>query len=162
MIVSVLFRSYEPPRWDQAPHGPYHRLHNLKKLALSFTSAPSNNGNHLSVFDAMEEPTFRPFKVIVVGAGIAGLTLAHLLLKADIDFVVVEAHTDMGPPAGGSFGFWPNCARILDQIGCWDDVKNKGAPLEVNHVRGPNGRPFVTSRMAAKIHAEYICDSLSS
>lgn len=103
----------------------------------------------------MENPAHRPFRVIIVGAGISGLTLAHLLLKAGIDFIVLEAHKDIGPPAGGSFGFWPNCARILDQIGCWDDVESKGSPLEFNHVRRPDGLPFITSAIPAKIYAEY-------
>ena len=106
----------------------------------------------------MDKPTLRPFKVIIVGAGIAGLTLAHLLLRAGIDFVVVEAHSGISPPAGGSFGFWPNCARILDQIACWTDIESKGTPLEINHIRRPSGLPFITSRIAARIHAEYICD----
>lgn len=104
----------------------------------------------------MEKITIRPFKVIIVGAGISGLTLAHLLMKAGIEFVVLEAYKEIGPSAGGSFGFWPSCARILDQIGCWDDIESKGTPLEVNHVRRPDGRPFITSRMAASIYAEYI------
>ena len=108
----------------------------------------------------MEKPASRPFKVIIVGAGISGLSLAHLLLRAGIDFVVLEAHSNIAPPTGGSFGLWPNCARILDQIACWTDIESKGTPVEISHVRQPSGLPFITSRIAARIRAEYICNCI--
>lgn len=41
----------------------------------------------------MEKPKPISFKVIIVGAGLSGLLLAHLLTQANIDFVVLEAHS---------------------------------------------------------------------
>ena len=71
----------------------------------------------------MEEPKSRPFTVVIVGAGLSGLLLAHLLSQANIDFVVLEAHENIVHPAGGSFGCWPNAARILDQAGIWKHIE---------------------------------------
>ena len=102
----------------------------------------------------MEKNLRRPFKVIIVGAGISGLVLAHLLSRANIDHVILEAHKDIIHPAGGSFGVWPNAARILDQIGCWDDIESSYAPLDVFYIRQPDGSAFITSNVAAKIASE--------
>ncbi|KAB8223455.1 hypothetical protein BDV33DRAFT_188834 [Aspergillus novoparasiticus] len=62
------------------------------------------------------------FRVIIVGGSIAGLTLAHSLQQSGIDFVVLEANTNIAPQAGASTGILTNGARILDQLGilmCW-------------------------------------------
>jgi FAD dependent monooxygenase len=37
----------------------------------------------------------RPFKVIVVGAGLVGLSLSHALQLANIDHVVLEKHSEI-------------------------------------------------------------------
>jgi cation diffusion facilitator CzcD-associated flavoprotein CzcO len=43
----------------------------------------------------------RPFRVIIVGAGVSGLVLAHALERAKIDFVVLEKGI-VAPPWGTS------------------------------------------------------------
>ena len=102
----------------------------------------------------MEEPKSRPFKVVIVGAGLSGLLLAHLLSQANIDFVVLEAHENIVHPAGGSFGCWPNAARILDQAGIWKHIEKSGAPMGFNHTRKPNGSAFITSSIASRVADE--------
>ena len=102
----------------------------------------------------MEEPNLKVFKVVIVGAGLSGLLLAHLLSQANIDFVVLEAHKNVVHPAGGSFGCWPNAARILDQAGIWMDVESSGAAVGLTYTRKPNGSAFITSRIASKIAKE--------
>ena len=99
-----------------------------------------------------EDP--KPFKVVIVGAGISGLALAHLLARANIDFTLIEAHKDIVHPFGGSYGIWPNAARILDQLGCWEDIEKTGAPLETNYVRSQDGSPLIASRTYVKLAAE--------
>ncbi|KAF9888028.1 hypothetical protein FE257_009418 [Aspergillus nanangensis] len=69
------------------------------------------------------------FRVIIVGGSIAGLTLAHCLARNHIDFVVLEAHGDIAPQVGASIGVLPNGARILDQLGIYDDVLAAVEPL---------------------------------
>ena len=102
----------------------------------------------------MDETTIGAFRVVVVGAGVSGLVMANLLTRANIDFILVEAHEDIFHPAGGSFGIWPNAARILDQIGCWENIENSYPPLKVSYIRRPNGSPFITSHFTAKISSE--------
>ncbi|KDN69092.1 putative FAD binding domain-containing protein [Colletotrichum sublineola] len=64
----------------------------------------------------------KPFKVVIVGGGVAGLTLANMLQKFDIDFVVLESHGEVAPAVGASVGLLPNGLRILDQIGCFEPI----------------------------------------
>ncbi|KAK0615696.1 hypothetical protein B0T17DRAFT_510279 [Bombardia bombarda] len=63
-------------------------------------------------------------KVVIVGGGIAGLTLANALERSPIpiDYVVLEARDEFVPMAGATIGVAPNGSRILDQIGLYDDV----------------------------------------
>ena len=102
----------------------------------------------------MEEPTPAPFKVVIVGAGLSGLLLAHLLSHANIDFVVLEAHKSVIHPAGGSFGCWPNAARILDQAGIWKSIEEAGASMGLSYTRNPDGSAFITSNIASRIAKE--------
>jgi 2-polyprenyl-6-methoxyphenol hydroxylase-like FAD-dependent oxidoreductase len=59
----------------------------------------------------------RQFRVIVVGAGPAGLLTAHALHAANIDFVVLERRSDIIPDLGGTLCFFPHSVRILKQLG---------------------------------------------
>ncbi|KFY39521.1 hypothetical protein V494_03954 [Pseudogymnoascus sp. VKM F-4513 (FW-928)] len=69
-------------------------------------------------------------RVIIVGGSVAGLTLAHALYHSDIDFVVLEAHKDIAPQVGASIVVFPNGARILDQLGVFDDISALIEPLQ--------------------------------
>lgn len=60
--------------------------------------------------------------MIIVGGSVAGLTLAHCLEQAGIDFVVLEAYGDIAPQVGASIGLLPNGIRILDQLRLWDPI----------------------------------------
>lgn len=71
-----------------------------------------------------------PFKVVIAGGSIAGLTLANLLQKADIDFVVLEAYGDFAPQVGASIGILPYGGRILDQIGVFKEILALAPPVD--------------------------------
>lgn len=60
--------------------------------------------------------------MVIVGGSIAGLSLALALERSGIDFVVLEAHPTIAPQVGASIAVLPSGARILDQLGCYDDV----------------------------------------
>ncbi|KAB8268882.1 hypothetical protein BDV30DRAFT_230298 [Aspergillus minisclerotigenes] len=62
----------------------------------------------------------KSFKVIIAGGSIAGLSLALMLEKNGIDFLVLEAYPSIAPQVGASIGLLPNGLRILDQLGCYD------------------------------------------
>lgn len=75
------------------------------------------------------------FRVIISGGGIAGLTLANALQLGGIDFLLLERRNTIAPQVGASIGILPNGSRILDQIGCCDEILELVEPLQymANH-----------------------------
>lgn len=63
--------------------------------------------------------TATDLKVLIVGGGIAGLTLATLLEKADIDFQVYE-RAAVVRPLGSVVAIGPNVLALIEQIGLLD------------------------------------------
>lgn len=59
-----------------------------------------------------------PFRIIVVGAGVAGLVASNCLQKLGIDHVVLEKHSEVAPPMGNGISMWPHGLRILHQLNC--------------------------------------------
>jgi 2-polyprenyl-6-methoxyphenol hydroxylase-like FAD-dependent oxidoreductase len=81
------------------------------------------------------------FKIIVAGGGIAGLTLANMLEKFDIQYVLLEAYSAIAPPVGASIGLFPNGLRILDQIGCYEAIARLSHEhLNKGYTRHENGK----------------------
>lgn len=96
----------------------------------------------------------KTFKVIIVGGSIAGLTLAHCLDRAGIEYVVLERHEDIAPQLGASVGIMPNGSRILDQIELFDAVEFEIEPLDRSHTWYPDGFTF-TSAYPIILHERY-------
>ncbi|KAG2413021.1 hypothetical protein HFD88_010580 [Aspergillus terreus] len=101
---------------------------------------------------AEDEPRFR---VVIVGGSIAGLTLAHCLLRNNIDFVVLESHADIAPQVGASIGILPNGARILDQLGLYDEVLNEIEPLRTSFVWADSAKCITKSNAPALVHKRH-------
>jgi len=66
-----------------------------------------------------------PFKAIIVGGSVAGLTLAHTFEKAGINYVLLEARDTISPQLGASIVIMPNGARILDQLGVYEKLRRE-------------------------------------
>ncbi|KAK5635358.1 hypothetical protein RRF57_011070 [Xylaria bambusicola] len=64
----------------------------------------------------------KPFRVIVVGGGLVGITAAHILSKANIDFVILEQHDNLTPWIGSLIVLWPATYRMLKQLGILDEM----------------------------------------
>ncbi|KAH8203527.1 hypothetical protein TruAng_002275 [Truncatella angustata] len=87
----------------------------------------------------------KQFKIIIAGAGVAGLTLANMLEKFDVDYVILESHAEIAPPVGASIGLFPNGLRILDQIGCYESIMSLAQEnAKLNYVRDENGKVLTT------------------
>ncbi|KAJ5694682.1 hypothetical protein N7536_005094 [Penicillium majusculum] len=99
----------------------------------------------------VNERKARPFRVIVVGAGIAGLTLSNALQKAGIDHVVLEKHAQVVYPSGASIGMWPNGARLLDQLGCLASIEETCFQMTVSYTRNPDGKAIIVSELFDEI-----------
>jgi FAD dependent monooxygenase len=70
------------------------------------------------------EMASKKLKVIIVGGSVAGLTLAHSLASAGIDFVLLEARDCIAPQLGATIVTMPNGARILDQLEIYESMKD--------------------------------------
>ncbi|KAH7032604.1 uncharacterized protein B0I36DRAFT_347788 [Microdochium trichocladiopsis] len=65
----------------------------------------------------MDFPQTPPFRIIIAGAGLVGLTAAHILHQAGIDFVILEKHVDPVPKVGSVMTIWPQTPRMFQQLG---------------------------------------------
>lgn len=80
-----------------------------------------------------------PFKVVIVGGSVAGLTLANILERYNIDYVVLEKHSEIAPQLGASLGVFPHGARILDQLGVYSKIEGIMMPVNESQSFGPDG-----------------------
>lgn len=78
-------------------------------------------------------------RVIVVGAGIAGLTAAIALNRVGISVEVYERATAL-TQAGTALSLWPNALAALDRIGLADEIARIGIPEPSGTVQKPSGR----------------------
>ncbi|OQD80294.1 hypothetical protein PENANT_c037G04700 [Penicillium antarcticum] len=78
-------------------------------------------------------------RVIIVGGGLAGLTLASALEKANVDFVLLEARGRFDPQVGASIGLNAAAMRILDQLGAAEEIMNHTAPIKMSKVHRSDG-----------------------
>ncbi|GME31293.1 putative FAD binding domain protein [Neofusicoccum parvum] len=89
----------------------------------------------------------KDFKVVITGGSIAGLTLACILERLGIDFVVLEAYPEIAPQVGASIGLLPNGLRILDQLGLYPAIRGLiQEPLTRSISRGADGKAFLNVR----------------
>jgi 2-polyprenyl-6-methoxyphenol hydroxylase-like FAD-dependent oxidoreductase len=83
------------------------------------------------------------FRVIIVGGGLGGLTLANCLQHANIDFVLLEGREKLGLHIGAGIGIDPAASRILDQLGVYSDLEGTfvgTAPTKSNVLRDVHGK----------------------
>ncbi|KAH0158644.1 FAD/NAD(P)-binding domain-containing protein, partial [Aureobasidium melanogenum] len=90
-------------------------------------------------------------KVIIVGGGIAGLTLANALEQAHIDYVLLERRKEIAPQVGASIGMLANGCRILDQLGCAKPLYECVEPVLWAHDRDEHGRPLVKASNVSQL-----------
>jgi 2-polyprenyl-6-methoxyphenol hydroxylase-like FAD-dependent oxidoreductase len=78
-----------------------------------------------------------PKRILVIGAGIAGLATAVALQQRGHDVTVVEERTDTSSGAGISI--WPNALAALDEIGLGDAVRDAGGRVTAGALRWRDG-----------------------
>lgn len=86
-----------------------------------------------------DSTTSKPFRVIIVGAGIVGLSLSHALQLANIDHVVLEKHDKIVSVRGAALITWPPVARIFNQFGILDKIARTITPVGKEYIRWPDG-----------------------
>ncbi|CAH0051421.1 unnamed protein product [Clonostachys solani] len=91
-------------------------------------------------------------RVVIVGGGLAGLTLANALQHANIDYVVLERSSDIAPQVGASLATAGNGNRILDQLGVYEQMQKDMVLLEWMHDRNSDGISFSKHDAAPLMH----------
>jgi FAD-dependent urate hydroxylase len=81
-----------------------------------------------------------PLRIVVIGAGVGGISVARGLLRDGHDVTVYEQRPDTRP-GGGAVTIWPNGARVLDQLGV--DMDGAGQLLSTVRIATSSGRPLV-------------------
>jgi 2-polyprenyl-6-methoxyphenol hydroxylase-like FAD-dependent oxidoreductase len=83
----------------------------------------------------------KDLRVVIVGGGVAGLALANMLERFDIDYVLLEAYRDIAPQVGASIVMMANGLRILDQLGIYDSLaKLPCDPVTIMYQRDEHGK----------------------
>jgi 2-polyprenyl-6-methoxyphenol hydroxylase-like FAD-dependent oxidoreductase len=82
-------------------------------------------------------------EVVIVGAGIAGLTAAIALDGAGINVQVVERATAL-TQAGTALSLWPNALAALEHIGLRQEVGSIGLTEPEGVVRDSSGKVLIT------------------
>jgi glycine/D-amino acid oxidase-like deaminating enzyme len=78
-------------------------------------------------------------RVLIVGGGIAGLSLARALGRRDIAFVVVD-RLGGAPDAGLALNLPGNAVRALLALDLGDDIVGRGVPIRRREYRNARGR----------------------
>ncbi|KAK4446029.1 hypothetical protein QBC34DRAFT_357327 [Podospora aff. communis PSN243] len=71
----------------------------------------------------------KAFKAIVVGGGPVGLTAAHSLSRANLDFVVLESRSKIVLDAGSNLVLLPIGLRVLSQLGLLPAIEAASSPM---------------------------------
>jgi FAD-dependent urate hydroxylase len=79
-------------------------------------------------------------RVLVIGAGVGGISIARGLLRDGHDVTVFEQRPD-NRPGGGAVTIWSNGATVLDQLGV--DMGGAGQLLSTVRLSTSTGRPLV-------------------
>lgn len=84
------------------------------------------------------------FRVIIVGGGPTGLTAAHMLSKAGIDWVVLERRDTCMAEVGASLVIGPATVRVYDQLGLLEATRELYHPLYPKYMVTHEGVRYYT------------------
>ncbi|KAF8941151.1 hypothetical protein EDD21DRAFT_363021 [Dissophora ornata] len=79
-----------------------------------------------------EDPQNSPPTVLIVGAGIGGLTLAVLLQRAGIRYEIYERAAEIRP-LGSALILGANVLPLFEQLGLLDSILNNSKPIKIRH-----------------------------
>jgi FAD-dependent urate hydroxylase len=91
----------------------------------------------------------RPLRILVVGAGVGGISVARGLLRDGHDVTVFDRRPDV-KAGGGAVTIWSNGATVLEQLGV--DMDGAGELLSTLRVMTSTGRPVATLDLTAIVN----------
>lgn len=89
-------------------------------------------------------------RILIVGGGVAGLTLAALLRQRGEEPTVIERAEEYGR-AGYLISLWPMGNRVLRGLGLYGGFAELGVPLKVHVLRDGAGRLIRASDVGARM-----------
>ncbi|MBV8347805.1 MAG: FAD-dependent monooxygenase, partial [Mycolicibacterium sp.] len=89
-----------------------------------------------------------PLRILVIGAGVGGISIARGLLRDGHDVTVFERRPDV-QAGGGAVTIWSNGATVLGQLGV--DMDGAGQLLTTVRVVTATGRPVTTVDLTAMV-----------
>ncbi|KAG0341091.1 hypothetical protein BG005_003068, partial [Podila minutissima] len=126
-------RQFEPlPGQEYAtPVPPIHKLpvDEYGKVTMPTTAAE---------LEAISKPS-----VLISGGGIGGLTLALLLHKANIPFLVLERAKEI-KPLGSFISLGPPVCPLFKQLGIYDEFVKRGKYVTEGHMHTEDLKPIHT------------------
>ncbi|KAG9069680.1 hypothetical protein KI688_009002 [Linnemannia hyalina] len=81
-----------------------------------------------------DSQTVKSPKVIIAGAGLAGLTMAILLEKAGIEYQVLERSSEIQQTLGGAIILSFNVMPLMEQLGVLDQIEAISFPIETTMI----------------------------
>jgi 2-polyprenyl-6-methoxyphenol hydroxylase-like FAD-dependent oxidoreductase len=96
-----------------------------------------------------EVPPTRPLRILVVGAGVSGISVARGLLRDGHDVTVFDQRSDV-QAGGGAVTIWSNGETILRQLGV--DMDGAGQLLSSVRVMTSKGRRLATLDVTAMVN----------
>ncbi|KAI0111610.1 FAD/NAD(P)-binding domain-containing protein [Daldinia grandis] len=101
----------------------------------------------------------RKFRVVVVGGGPVGLTMAHTLSKAGIEFVVLERRPSVFEDAGASLVIGPHGMRAFKQLGLYERLREISVEFTSAQVCTEDGREYKKISIIDEFRADFGCSS---
>lgn len=81
-----------------------------------------------------DSQTVKSPKVIIAGAGLAGLTMAILLEKAGIEYQVLERSSEVQQTLGGAIILSFNVMPLMEQFGVLEQIEAISFPIETTMI----------------------------
>jgi FAD-dependent urate hydroxylase len=109
----------------------------------------SKSGRYAGSAKLMTTPKVQstpPLRILVVGAGVGGISVARGLLRDGHDVTVFEQRPDVRA-GGGAVTIWSNGATVLEQLGV--DMDGTGQLLSTLQVMTSTGHPITTVDLTA-------------
>src|SRR6516164_5583372 len=98
---------------------------------------------------AAEAPSAWPLRILVIGAGVSGISVARGLLRDGHEVTVFEQRKDMRA-GGGAVTIWSNGETVLRQLGV--NMEGAGQLLSSVRVMTSRGRALATLDVTAMVN----------
>jgi FAD-dependent urate hydroxylase len=96
-----------------------------------------------------QKPSTGPLRILVVGAGVSGISVARGLLRDGHDVTVFDQRPN-ATAGGGAVTIWSNGATVLEQLGV--DMDGAGQLLSTVRVMTSTGRPLASLDLNAMVN----------